>query len=185
MKRFSSYHFVLYFMSLFFLLSCEKDNKPVSSGVAQSYKTILSKSCSKGSLTVKVKTISNVSSTGQITLTKTDQPKVGDEVEISGKINKSLCKGSNPLTFSCKGTVAIDTNRVFRCFSGTLGLGTSSVSTGSSLTGQSTSLASPLINSTLKFLTGEFHTYQNGTGFAVTLAVQKGTYRCPTSFVCE
>ena len=183
MKRNPSYYFVLYFISLFFLFSCKEEKKPVSSGATQTYKTIYSKSCSGGSLTVKTKTKSNLSATGQVVLTESNKLGVGDEVEISGKINKNTC-GNSPLTFSCKGTVYIDTNRTFICTSGTLGLGTTSSSAGTSTLTSSSLTTNPVINIS-KFLKGEFYTYQNGTELFARVIVHNGIYACPTGFRCQ
>ena len=156
--------------------SCNDSKKKVSSGAAQAYASVFSKSCSGGSVNIRVETVSD-DSTG-VSFVDANSLKVGDKVQIAGTINKSICKGSGSISFSCEGVVQIDTNRAFVCQSGTVSSG---YSTTTPLDNSST-----LAGNTYKFLGGTVLVYQNQTSVLTRIVLSSSLQpRCPESFTCD
>ena len=176
-------------MSLIFLFlfsSCDDFNKkePVTSGAA--YSSVFSKTCSGGSVHIKAKKI-NESVTGEVSSINIDDLKAGDKIQISGSINTTECGVSGSISFSCDGTVVIDTNRAFICNNSGASSPISVTPLASSSSSPSLSpSASPLVSS-FKVTGGEVYVYQNGTEVFTRIKLDKAPYlsNCPVSFRCE
>lgn len=163
--------FVLFFVFLF--SSCDKitdkddDKTNVVSGIAQTQQIVFSKSCAEGSF--------QVSRIGPATTTTTvglASLQAGEKIRVSGKVSNNSC-GGGILSFTCDGTVAIET-RSFVCNSG-------SVSAGIVTT-------RPTVNTltTRSFIKGEFHVLQNGTesSASITMSGSHGLI-CMAGFICR
>ena len=169
----SFYGFVLF--SVFFLFSCDKETTEVTSGAVQTYNSIFSKSCSEGSINIKVEAVASKTSLNLVSVNP-EKLNVGDEVHISGTVKKSLCGNAGHVSFSCKGRVQIGDNRSFVCSSGTVNiLGAAHVLGATNVSGK-------------KFSSGDFHIFGNGMKFFGRIFLSDHSNLappCPLSFLCS
>ena len=153
---------------VFLLSSCEKlgqsGDAEVGSGIAQAQELIFSKSCPGGSFAVSKPSTGSttVSSSGLAQLNR------GDQVSISGKITNASPCYTGSVNFDCEATVNIGQNRSFICSSGTVS-GVSSAISGTTTSIPGTGAVST--TGTRSFLSGQFHTFGNGTQASAAIVV--------------
>ena len=185
----------LAFLLVFTFYSCDtKKPSQVTSGKAQTHTTVFAKTCSTGSLKITKKTTGSVVAGASL---KVDDLPVGDEVFISGTVaNGAVCGWTGSVSFSCKATVRIGSNRTFQCigenrvFGGTTTLGNTPYYGPTPPTFPNPSPSYP--NATAyqrSLITGEFHPRYSGTKTFVSLTVSSSSAfvpaSCKLSFICQ
>ena len=172
---------------LLFLSSCGDKSTEVTAGVAGE-QTIFTKTCSAGSFKItKEKTLT---ADGVPTVLNLNNLPLGALVKISGTINSGGCGFTGAVSFSCKASVSIDTNRTFSCISNYAisGIG-SSLGTPTLTTNPiNPTLGTPTYNTVNQktLIAGKVHTFNNGTENFVELTVLNPPFgACPLSFICK
>lgn len=181
--------FCLFFSSCDELSEDSNNNKEVGSGAAQVQQTVFSKSCAEGSFKVSK---SGLSSSTAISSSGLTQLEMGDSVNISGTIAKASPCYAGSVSFSCSATVAIGDNRSFVCSSGSVS-GFSSATAGIvQPTVTSSTLPTGHVSTTTvrSFVSGQFHTYNNGTTAYGKITVSSPSSlvpqaTCVISFICS
>ena len=177
--------FQLLILALLFISSCKNEPpKEATSGIAQITTEVYSKKCSEGSLSITKEITTAVGETPAV-LDVDDLP-VGAEVSISGTVtNGGVCGFTGSVSFSCKATVRIDTNRTFYCTAENYISGSTSITPGAYST---PGYSSPTVGSR-SLISGEFHTYYSGANTFVSLQVSSSSplvpAPCKLSFICQ
>ena len=180
--------FILSVLALFFLFSCDKEPTEVTSGTAQAQTIVFSKTCSEGSLKITKETTAAVGVTASLNI---NDLSVGAEVTMSGTINKGGCGFTGLVSFSCRASVLIDTNRTFSCIAENFISGISN-NLGTNVYSNPAApnpIAPNPYNTTYQrsLISGKAHTYDNGTKTFVELQVSPSYPSfapCPLSFSC-
>lgn len=172
---------------VFFITSCGKPPvTPVKSNALNAARTLLSKTCAGGSFSIQSST--PVATTGSKNLPE------GSAVTVRGTITNSICHGGGRASFTCKGRVAIGTNRAFVCDSGTISgstLGTTTTTArrplivNSLAPTQTSSL--PVLSGASNLTEGQILIYDNGTKGSVNLVFPNPKYPvavCTAGFNC-
>lgn len=183
--------FILLILTLFFVLSCEKETpKEATSGVAQVTTEVYSKTCSGGSLRITKETTTLEGALPAVL--EVDDLPIGAEVSVSGTIaHGSVCGFTGAVSFSCKASVRIDLNRSFYCVADNYISGATSITPGvystpgysSPAPGYSSGVGSRSL------ISGEFHTYYGGNRTFISLQVSSSSPHvpvpCKLSFICQ
>ena len=194
----------IFFMVLVLFSSCgpDKKNTKVTSGVAQIYTSVFSKTCPEGSFKVSKQTTPALSAS--VSSAGVNRLQVGDQVTVSGTINNGQFCSVGPVSFTCQATVRIDQKRAFICHSGSVSAGGLGVTTSPVVTSGSAPIASPgvvpgsagapltpafaTVVGGRNILGGEFYVFGNGTQASVHITLSGPPANpwatCKLGFIC-